>query len=221
MFKVCIVGLSLLGLVQPLTAQDKKDSGWGIRPDLTIYATVAEPSLSKVTHRTLGWGGSVALVTHLAGGDNPVRFGYAGNVFNGSQYGTIRSSLNNQQIFVDVFFQTPLKDTMWFLGASLNRYHVKNEGQETYRDGSMSNYKEAVYVWALPEKAINGKYRGGLRAGLSYRITRHLAAEYTFQVTEAATKQSGWDTMDENWNIWGSEGNINPSWSQVALRYTF
>jgi hypothetical protein len=215
MSKLSSAGAVFAILMAPLSAQDT--STWKVRPDAGLYATIATTGLTKVTHKPLGFGGYVGIATNLVGTDVPVRVGYGSHLFSGAQYGTVRSTLYNHQVFGDLFFPTPAKRLNWYVGLSINRYHIKNEGTETYIvDPQYSFSRIPVSDWALTPKEADKVYRGGFRVGLTYQYTRHFAAELGYQQTELGTRKP----EQKGTIYYGHVGNVNPGWFQLGIRCT-
>jgi len=196
-------------------------STWVVRPDASLHLGFAQPSLAKVTHRTLSHGGSLGITTRVPGTENEARLGFTFNWMPGSWHGTAKSSLTHRQFFADAFFNTRFQGLRWFLGISGNRYQLKNEGTETWVPSPVSSsYQDPGSVWALTPAEVNGKGRAGVRAGLSYRHDRHLATEFTFQTTELAVR-APYFTPPPDMKYRGSVGPVNPAWFQLGVRYTY
>jgi hypothetical protein len=210
-------------LLAPVSLLASDTSSWPVHPDGSIYLTAAQPSLSKVTHHTLGYGAQLGLATHISGTNVPVRIGLGMGLFPGGQYGSIKSTLYHSQIFADVFLPTGLRNTTWFLGLSGNRYHIKNEGQETWTpDPSYSVYANPGSVFALTAAEVDRKNRAGFRIGLNYRYNRNLAAEFLGQTTELGLRKAHYMINASGAQVYaGTVGNVNPAWLQVGIRYTY
>jgi hypothetical protein len=210
-------------LLAPLSLLASDTSQWAVRPEGSIYFTAAQPSLTKVTHKTVGYGAQLGIATHISGTDVPVRIGFGMDSFPGGQSGSIKSSLYHSQIFADVFLPTGLRNTTWFLGLSGNRYHIKNEGQETWTpDPSYPSYANPGSVFALTAAEVDRKNRAGFRAGLDYRYNRNLAVEFLFQTTELGLRKAHYMTYPNGSKAYaGTVGNVNPSWLQIGIRYTY
>lgn len=198
-------------LAVPLSAQTKS---WSL--DAGGALLWAAPALEKVTHNKMGYqiegGFSFKFPNGL-----PSRVSVAHYEMPGKDFGTIKSSLKLNQIAWDLYLDSSLKQWVFKVGLSGNRYSVANSGTETWvTDGHNPSGKSPQYVWAVTSSGARS-WKLGIRAGVEYRWTPKLTSELLFQATEL----SGGERRGAPNATYPNYGGINPTWIQFGCRYTF
>lgn len=196
------IALSLLalGFATSLPAQQGWQAGGGL--------DFAQDSLREFTHQTAGLNLQGAYQIALADSTSTLRFGAGLDYFPGSSQAGRKITLEDFQLNVDAVVPLGGSSWKWVTGLSVNTWFKQVSGSDPYVPDQSGSTSGSV-------KRAFGKL--GFRAGLEKQVNAHWSVQALVQLTELGTDN---EFLKDGDPVWGRTP-ANPSWIQVAARYSF